>query len=75
MRLRIFYRQVVLGHPRGDLRSSGQRQLAQNVADMGLCGALADDQFACDLRVTEPASHEECHLTLARSQAVRSFLS
>ena len=57
-------RQPSLGRPGGDLRPGGERQLAQDLGDVILYGALREVELRGYLTVGEPSRHQGRHLPL-----------
>jgi hypothetical protein len=55
----------VLNRPEGELTARGERQLAQDVVDVGLDGPLRDDELRGDLTIGEPPGDQGDDLAFA----------
>jgi hypothetical protein len=64
----------VLSHPGGDLGACPQAELAQDITDVRVRGALRNDQLHRNFAIGQPARDQVSDLTLARTEGIRFAL-
>ncbi len=70
----VVARQAAFRGPGGDLGARGEAELAEDVADVGLDGPLAENEGGGDLSVRLAPADERRHVALARGQPAEGLL-